>query len=74
MIRCFHLIDTTADGVITPPELVQAMVEYEDRSLPLAQNDAKEIMSRIDFNHSLDISYSCKHYPYSEYLVAAADL
>jgi Ca2+-binding EF-hand superfamily protein len=26
VVRCFHLIDSEGDGVITVPELVQAMV------------------------------------------------
>ncbi len=62
MIRCFHMIDSGGDGVISVPELVQAMIEYEDRSLKVAEAEAKEIMARIDFNNSLDISYSCKSY------------
>jgi Ca2+-binding EF-hand superfamily protein len=58
IIRCFHLIDSEGDGVITVKELVQAMVEFMDRPLKLAENDAKEIMKKIDFNLSDDISYS----------------
>lgn len=50
------------------------MVEYEDRPTKVAETEAREIMSRIDFNSSHDISYSCTTYQYSEYLVAGADL
>lgn len=58
MIRCFHLIDSEGDGVITVKELVQAMVEFMDRPLKMAENDAKDVMNKIDFNQSKDISYS----------------
>lgn len=59
MIRCFHLIDTHGDGVITIDELVQSFIEYADRPQKVAEATAKEIMQKIDFNHSDDISYSC---------------
>jgi Ca2+-binding EF-hand superfamily protein len=29
--RCFHLIDSGGDGVITLDELIQAMIEFMDR-------------------------------------------
>jgi Ca2+-binding EF-hand superfamily protein len=58
MIRCFHLIDSQGDGVITVPELVQAMIEFMDRPQKLAESAAKEVLNKIDFNLSKDISYS----------------
>lgn len=58
MIRCFHLIDSEGDGVITVPELVQAMVEFMDRPQTIAEADAKQVLTKIDFNLSKDISYS----------------
>lgn len=42
------------------PELVQAMVEFMDRPQKLAEVDAKEVLEKIDFNLSKDISYSGK--------------
>lgn len=66
-IRCFHWIDTQGDGVITEDELVNAMIEYEDRPEKKAKEDAAEIMKKIDLNNSKDISYS-------EFMVAASDL
>ena len=61
MIRCFHLIDEKGDGVITVPELVQAMVEFMDRPQKIAEADAKQVLTKIDFNLSKDISYSRNH-------------
>lgn len=58
MIRCFHWIDFEGDGVITEKELASAMIEYQDCPKKKAEEDAKSIMDKIDFNKSKDINFS----------------
>ena len=62
MVRCFHWIDIGGDGVIDERELALAMVEYEDRPKKKADEEAKSIMDKIDFNKSKDISFSGNFY------------
>jgi Ca2+-binding EF-hand superfamily protein len=58
IVRCFHWIDAEGYGAVTEEELARAFVEYEDRPEKKAKQEAAEIMSKIDFNHSKDIDYS----------------
>lgn len=43
---------------MTEAELAEALVEYEDRPLFKAKEEATKIMNKIDFNLSKDINYS----------------
>ncbi len=68
------MIDIQNDGVICTTELRQAMIEYLDCSIVTADKNTRQIMDKIDFDHSGEIDYSGRIFLMKEFVIASIDL
>jgi hypothetical protein len=74
LVRAFLRIDSTGDGDIDEKEMKNALKDYLKLDCKTSEVAAKEIIGKIDLNHSGDISYSGTLSLSIEFVLGATDL